>query len=473
MNGGSKVTRREIAAVLAVAAVYLAVNLFTAERSPTVSMDEVWFAEPAINCIEGRGFTTAAWDTQDRTEFWAGNAPLYSMVLSVWLRAAPFSPRGVRSLNYVLTLLAAVAVWIAVWRFALIQSPSRRALLVTAILCSYSISFSSRSGRYDCTAMLLFALVFLGAALRKPLLVALAAFFVIPAGFQLSVYSVVLAAAVLFFVGRESLRYVLWFFAGMAAGLASLIALYAANGVLGDFISTIGRHSVAGMAMASDASPFNRLAEKWRQLPQALLTDPFNLMLAAVLLGFARRERLARLAVTLAVGLPLIVQLLYTYRIYYGWMIVIPLLIATLMVPRRIAIVATLVILGGLPARWALTAVEWRARDYAPIQQLVETHVLPGEWVFTDWQAYYPVKRRAGVAFLPPYVRSFTPDEMNRVTILILGRESEKFRFAFPGVWRQVAAYRAPATARRGFGAQPYDLTVWRRGASTTESVQR
>ena len=465
-------TRREIGLALLIGAMYLAINIFTAERSPTVSMDEVWFVEPAINFVEGRGFTTNAWDTQDRFEFWAGNAPLYSMLLGGWLEVAPFSPRGVRALNYVITLLAALAVWVGVWRFGLVTRPSSRLLLIAAILCSYSISFSSRSGRYDCTAMLLFALVFLAASFRKPVLVALGALFIIPAGFQLSVYSFVLAALVLWFFRARALPYLIAFSGGLIAGLFALVALYAANGVLSDFIGTLTRHSVAGMATAAEASPFNRLADKWRQIPKALLTDPFNLLLAAVLL--VRKEKLARLAVVLALGLPVLIQLLYTYRIYYGWMIVIPLLVAALMIDTKLMRIAVIVvILGGLPLRWALTAIEWQSRDYRPVEQLVARNVQQGEWVFSDWQAYYPVKQRTADVFLPPYLRAFTPKEKERVSVLILGRESAKFRYSFPGEWRQVDAYKAPEGVRRTFGARPYELTVWRRAAPATGSAPR
>ena len=465
-------TRRELAIAALIGALYLAINVFTAERSPTVSMDEVWFVEPAINLVEGRGFTTNAWDTQDRFEFWAGNAPLYSLLLSGWLEVVPFSPRGVRALNYVITLLAAVAVWIGVWRFGLVTRESSRLLLFAAILSSYSISFSSRSGRYDCTAMLLFALVFLAASFRKPLLVALVAFFIIPAGFQLSVYSFVLAALVLFFCRARALPYLLAFSGGLLAGLFALLALYTANGVLSDFAGTLTRHSVAGMATAAEASPFNRLADKWRQLPKALLTDPFNLLLIAVLL--VRKEKPARLAVTLGIALPVVIQLLYTYRIYYGWMLVIPLLIAALTIDTRILRIAVVVvILGGLPLRWALTAVEWRSRDYQPVEQLVARNVREGEWVFSDWQAYYPVKQRTPDVFLPPYLRAFTTAEKDRVTLLILGRDSAKFRYSFPGQWQRVDAYKAPAGVKRKFGARPYELTVWRRAAPATGSAPR
>src|SRR3954452_4931833 len=49
----------------------------SADRSPTVAKDEPIFTEPALNLIHGRRFTVAGRNGQ-RDHFWTGNAPLYS-----------------------------------------------------------------------------------------------------------------------------------------------------------------------------------------------------------------------------------------------------------------------------------------------------------------------------------------------------------------------------------------------------------
>lgn len=446
-----------------IAALYLIANIATAERSPTVSMDEVWFAEPAVNLAEGRGFTTAAWDVQDRHEIWAGNAPLYSFLLSGWLRVVELTPTGVRSLNYLLALIAAASCVAAAARHQLLPHPGQQLLLFTALLCTHSISFSYRSGRYDTTAMLIFALAFLATTVQRRwlrfLLVAACGVFVLPAGFQLSVYTAVLGLLLVIFVGRQIVPTLVAFGAGMLAGLLLLYAVYAAHGVWDDFLSTLSRHSVVPVA-ESQSTGFNDMAAKWRQLPRALLVDKVNLLLIATLLVVGRRSRVAIFAVSLALVFPLIVQFLYTYRIYYGWMTVIPLLIALVATGRRVAYAAVvLAIVYGLPARLALTAIEWRERDYDPVRHFVERNVGPEDWAYVDFQAYYPAKRRAAEVFLPPYVSAFTPAEKERVSVLILGRESDKYRSAFPGTWRAVETLSRPTTT---FAAR-YDLVAYRR----------
>ena len=446
-----------------IAGLYLVLNLVTAERSPTVSMDEVWFAEPAVNLAEGRGFTTAAWDVQDRHQTWAGNAPLYSFILSGWLRFVELTPRGVRSLNYFLALLSAICVVIAAGRFGLVTRPHARLLLFAALLCTHSISFSYRAGRYDTTAMLVFAAAFLAASVkRQPIryaLLALCGLFVLPAGFQLSVYAAVLSALLLAFFGKQVIPCLAAFGVGILGGLLILYAVYSSHGVWDDFLSTLGRHSVVPVAEAQETG-FNQLAGKWVQLPRALLVDKVNLLLTIVLIVVARRNRLAMFAITLALAFPLIVQLLYTYRIYYGWMLVIPLLIALLISGHRIACAAVAVaIVAGLPLRMAITAKEWRARDYEPVRQLVSRNVRAQDWAYVDFQAYYPVKRAAAEVFLPPYLHAFTPPEKQRLSVLILGAESDKYRFSLPGNWRKVDSLSQSGTTF----AAPYELTVYRK----------
>lgn len=446
-----------------IAALYLVLNLVTAERSPTVSMDEVWFAEPAINLAEGRGFTTAAWDVQDRHQMWAGNAPLYSFLLSGWLRAVDLTPRGVRSLNYFLALFSAICIVIAASRFGLVTRPHARLLLFAALLCTHSISFSYRAGRYDTTAMLVFAAAFLAASVQRPAvrypLLAMCGLFVVPAGFQLIVYTAMSSALLLAFFGKRMIPYAAAFGIGILGGLLILYAVYSSHGVWDDFLSTLGRHSVVPVAQAQETG-FNELAGKWAQLPHALLVDKVNLLLTIVLIVVARRSRLALFAITLAMAFPLLVQLLYTYRIYYGWMLVIPLLITLLASGRRLAYAAVaMAIVIGLPLRLAITATQWRARDYEPVRQLVTRNVKANDWAYVDFQAYYPAKRAAAEVFLPPYLQAFTPGEKQRLTVLVLGAESDKYRFALPGNWRKVDGLTQGGTTF----AAPYQLAVYRK----------
>ncbi len=130
----------------------------------------------------------------------------------------------------------------------------------------------------------------------------------------------------------------------------------------------------------------------------------------------------------------------------------------------------------GLPSR------AWSGISGLPIPstRLVAENIRPTDWVYSEFEAYYPAKKTAEVLFLPPYaglipeMEGVTPPmsarERGRVGVLILkpSTEEKTLRY-FGGAWRLVARYTAdPGSsadrirARLG-GSKPYDLRVYRR----------
>lgn len=439
----------------------LAVNFATLTRSPTIAEDEVAFTEPALNLATGHGFTFPGWNDG---RFWTGNAPLYPLLLSGWLRIVPFTIAGVRALNVLLALAAFLIAIAAAMRHGLVQKP---ALLFTALLCAYSISFSYRGGRYDALCMLLFAFVLLATTFsdwRRYALLAVGAFFMPAAGLLLPACAAIGSFVLLVFYRHSVVRDLVVFWVAMLAGVAALLVLYAHYGVLADFFTLIGRHSVVHAANV-ELTSFNSLAHKWRRLPAALWTDKINLFLIVfgIVLGIRKRSRLLWCSLAIAIVLPLGIELLYTYRIYYGWMIAIPMLIAVASF-RESTLVLLLVIVTGLPARALLTAAEWGSRSYAPIEALAARNVRPADNVYADFSAYYAVRSRTPNLSLPlqrfpPYV--FHPPA--NATLLIIGGESAEDVKYFGGTWFEVDRYKAVPAFHRSFGAAPYDLHVYRR----------
>jgi hypothetical protein len=454
---------RNAAILVVIALASLAVNFATLTRSPTIAEDEVAFTEPALNLATGHGFSFPGWNDG---RLWTGNAPLYPLLLSGWLRIVPFSIAGVRSLNVLIALAAFLLVIAAAMRSGIVTEP---ALLFAALLCSYSISFSYRSGRYDALCMLLFAIALLGATFtgwRRYALLAVGAFFMPGAGLLLPACAAVASLILLIAYRRTVIRDLFVFWIAMLTGVAALLLLYAHNGILQDFLTLIGRHSVVHGANVETTS-FNSLAHKWRRLPFALWSDKVNLLLIVVVaaVGRRRRPRLVWTVVAIAVVLPLAVELLYMYRIYYGWMTAIPLLIvlASFRGSRCATIALVVVIAAGLPARILLTAVEWRSRNYAPVEALAARNIRPADSVYADFAAYYAVRSRTRNLWLPlqrfpPYV--FHPPA---ATLLIIGGESAEDVKYFAGEWVEVDRYTAVPAFRRSFGAAPYDLHVYRR----------
>ena len=145
---------------LVVASLFLAANLGTSARSPVIWQDEVMFADPAVNLHLGQGFTTSAW-FQSRDSMFAGNSPLYSLCLYPWIGALGFDVVVVRGLNYLLMLAVVATGLMSLKRLGLVTSPAPALAFALLVLCGDGVTYSYRSGRYDCLGMLLVSLLVL------------------------------------------------------------------------------------------------------------------------------------------------------------------------------------------------------------------------------------------------------------------------------------------------------------------------
>jgi len=95
----------------------------------------------------------------------------------------------------------------------------------------------------------------------------------------------------------------------------------------------------------------------------------------------------------------------------------------------------------GLPARLAVTCREWGLRDPGPVAQIVAEQVRPTDWVYSEYEAYYPAKKTAAVLFLPPYAGlipemkgqqpALSAAERERVDLLILKPSTEQETLQF------------------------------------------
>ncbi|MGO9596611.1 MAG: hypothetical protein ACLP7Q_01170 [Isosphaeraceae bacterium] len=470
---------------------FLAVNLGTASRSPLIWQDEVMFADPAANLYFGNGFTTTAW-FQSRGTLFAGNSPLYSLCLYPWISVFGFDVVAIRGLNYGLIVAVGVIALLALHRLGLVRAPIPRALFLLLILAGDGVTYSYRSGRYDCLGMLLVAalalvLSFPNGRARSVALLLLAA--LVPwAGLQLLAYMALGGLLLVLLRGRLALLDVLTIGAGCAAGLASLFVFFLGNGVWREFVKSVAILSGARQPLG------HRLVEA----VSAPLSEPSSILILAalvvVLISALRRDRV-QLRSTLVIGLlagvvvPCLLALLGKYPRYYAWMAFIPMAgcLAAEIESGRASPVRKFVIplvilacLAGLPARLAVTYREWSLRDPNPVDRFVAEQVRPTDWVYSEYEAYYPTKKTAAVVFLPPYagltpgMERVTPPlseaEKNRLDVLILKpatRDETLRRFA--GRWTMVGHYAAAGDARSsiaatlGRGSKPYELLVYRR----------
>ena len=317
------ITRWEAALLMALCLAFLAVNLTTATRYPTPWVDEVQFTDPAAHLALGRGFTSTVWIAQTSTEFWAGNAPLYSVLLSGWIRLFGLSPLAVRSFNYFLTVSLAILLWLWMVRGTVVRSPAWRLVVVALVFCGHGLMFSFRMGRYDVLGMLMAVLAALawpsslwplfGAAVLMPL-----------AGLQLIPGSLVFLFVLLLFQRRRAFRPAIVVISGVLCGVAILYVLYRANGVWEGFRASTRAVGVIG----------HSLPAKLAGLPHIYVADKscFLLAAAAILLACVVGNKRALsgplgFGLTLMVVLPAALQVAGKFPTYYNWMVYLPLAI--------------------------------------------------------------------------------------------------------------------------------------------------
>ncbi len=408
--------------------IFLLLNLVTATRYPSVWVDEVQFSDPAVRLAGGEGFTSTAWFAQPSHAFFAGNVPLYSLVLSGWVRAFGVSALAVRSLNYFLTaLLCALLCGFAAARGWIRRD--RATLLALLLMAGHSIMFSFRMGRYDVLAMCLFALgAWAWADTNRTR--SMAALFAIAtflpwAGLQTLPAAAVYCALLCLWLGREAFLRSLAAGTGILAGAAALFAFYSSHGVWSAF-----RASTSGIGLIGQS-----VTQKLAHLPAAYLGDKSALCLiaAACLLSWRGRTKLLSFALTCALLLPAALHLAGKFPVYYGWMTYLPLAVAVASrlqseprgnVRRAAMALACLAIAVGLPGRMVAVAAQWRDRDPRAIEQWVATSgIASGQPVVADFKTYYALRRQGAAIYLPTYLDAMSATERASVHTLLLRRE--------------------------------------------------
>jgi hypothetical protein len=455
----------------------LLVNLFTASRSPTVWSDEVMFTEPAANVVLGKGLTSTAWPRLTPETTWAGNAPLHTWLLVPWIKVFGLTPTVVRAVGFMYVGLAAFLLWWAVRTSRLVTLPLLRVGLVVVILFDTAVSFSYRSGRYDALGMLLAAMVAATVAARPSLRFAFSCLvpigILVPfTGLQLVPYAIVVSLVSFAVFGPRTLRLSIPLGLGVAMGGVLLYATLLKLGNWDAFVLSVRGFRGTDQAISSYVT---RLLDSFR----ALGTDPLLLLVIVVLLlgvlsvqlRNANWRRFDVMALILVIAVPTIVGFSGRFPNYYLWMISIPGIIAAFQVCERFrrgdarlrrlswAVGALLVIgaMSGLPARLAVTMIEWSRRDYEPVEALVSRAVKGDDVIFADWQAFYALARVGATVYYPAY--RMNPHEKAALTKLIVAPEDfQRIIITLGGNWHEVGALHS---APYGLGAKLYNLRIY------------
>jgi hypothetical protein len=496
----------EGAVVLLILLAFIAVNFAASLALQPVWLDEITVADPAVNLYFGKGFTSTGWQYQTKEEFWASNAPLHQILLYHWIMIFGFNPTSVRSISFVLMAITIALIWFAVYQLKLISSIQGRLALVALLICGAGTTFNYVGGRYDCIGITLFAAAFLSYAI--PLLWVRTLTFLcigilIPiAGVNLIPYGLILGALLLLFLRGKFIREAVSIGTGTGIGILFLYVLYATNGVAKVILTSAGGHGLSN-ALGSYGGEIGKadfatkikfvithlpqiLGIRLMNLPGWFLMDPSFVALLLLLIGFAvyqyRIKKLKFRSVTsfgliIAIVVPIALGILRDYPFYYSWLAYIPLAICTMAaidelwthnrnaIGRLIAIaVVVFACIPGLPAKLVASTRDgsWN-RNYAEVEQFVEANVQKTDKVYSDFEAYYPAKRKAEYVLLPTYKDVMSDKEKQELSMLIVKPESYAAISNFVGgKWVKSANLLAP---------EPYSLEIYRRDAAKSSSA--
>lgn len=480
---------------VASAALYLVLNLATATRQPIVFVDEVMYSDPAVNLVLHGQWRSGAWFAPP-TQFWAGNAPLYPLLLAAWMRGVGVGLWQARSLNY-LFMAATVALFVtACRRGGWCRDDRSTALLAIATTTVDAFHVSYRYGRSDILSAMFAAAWFwcvtgwsahhkvqLSSAARRRSL--LGAYVSAGAMFAAS-YATAIAAGFFVLVILAADRS-LWprFRAPLVAGAVGvvsagtlLLATFATKGALGGWAHSMFTHSGASLS-----------GFRLREFVDGYASPGLwaTLIATGLVAWRLRDEPGARLrkALWMACACMPFVPLLLRGTVPspgYLWQSFVPL--AWLLFAdawphlserhkRALVALVVFVALTGTPLRIANAVRTWNARDYGPVERFTTAVASrEPEDVLLDHGAYFAIAAHARVIFTSTVLPSLDARQRARVGLILARPENvQTYAGELGGCWRPVATLGAAAHAAvdasvPAYASPRYELVALRRSSA-------
>jgi hypothetical protein len=133
------------------------------------------------------------------------------------------------------------------------------------------------------------------------------------------------------------------------------------------------------------------------------------------------------------IAVPLGMLLAYAFPIYYWWMRYLPSCLAIVFILKNteqlrcplfrgalIAVVLLITSIFGLPGRIVLATVNAPARDYGKVETFVRQSIKPGDVVFADFQAYYPLEQLKVRTYYSWYFYRMSPKEAASINCMVI-----------------------------------------------------
>jgi hypothetical protein len=478
--------KRCFAIALAVSTAALIFNLATARLFPSVWMDEVMFAEPAANLAQGKGLVSTAWAFSDGQKIWAGNSPLYSILMGGWFRAVGFSELAARAFCMICWYFGSVMLILMLFKAGVLRSWFGAVAINIFLWGDYAFSFIYRSGRYDvlgyllvCACVLLLVPNKNGRASTLALGVCC---LLIPWSHTLLGAFVALGAGCAFAAGIISKKNIISILVCLVLGATTFILYLQKFGLTDQFVAST-QFLRAIYVNPTENMP---LGEKAMSAFWSLFTADKIFFLYIILVGYYIWQEYKAKTITqklcsfFGAGLAwagiatLILSFGYRQTIYNCWISVLPVVILSVYSLERIAfvsrytalaILAILVLPIGAFGRCAIYPLLDEPPPEERLGKIISSLDGNGD-VLVDWQLFYYVQRNKGTMYYSWALHVLSPQDKDKIRLALIRPEHQDLLQQIGGEWellnvlesrprypkapwaRLIARYQAPMTTQ-------------------------
>lgn len=447
-------------------------NIFTITWFPEVWIDEVLFADPVINFVQGQGFSSTVWYTQNSHEFWASYPPLYQWLLIPWLKIFGVSMTSVRAIGVFYMALSSVVLWNTFSKTGLANKYSLKILFIATLWLGHGLSVIYREGRSDALTIFIAALVayvfISNSKSGKGQAVGVGILSALP-GIQLPPFIIIVLLFYAIVSGRkkDTLQFAIWYSMGVFAGLAGLFLFLYSQGVLYVFLTqtfasgAMITGELAQVIIYSDEASRARLSKllaAYAGFYKLYLRDTSTVLLSLSLLlttvydyvkNTSSKTALQWLILYLIV--PVCMLVLGKYPSYYTWMGYIILLagivFTALQGDKWIKFASIVIMIAACITGLPTDIIKTGRQGYINQQRVaifVNENIAASDIVYGEHLVYYPCKKQARQFFATSYAggRTFPQmpvDERHSITaLLVYPQHLEAAYKKIGGNWEQV-----------------------------------
>lgn len=427
------IEKHEKELILGIGLFFMLFYLLTASRFPVPWLDEVCYADPAIRYVQGHGWTSVAWYSQNSDEFWVSNVPLYPMLLVPWLWVFGTSMEAVRSFAYTLLPISLWFLWKTLRHMHPTWQGRWRILCILMIATADGVVFSHRLTRSDSLCMLLAAVLLFyatKASLKQNAWKCVICAALIPwAGLQLLPPLATICATILLLRPKENFPKVAWIGTGVMLGLLTFAAwLWFVDGIQ-DFLAAISPHC----GTAKQTSIPQHVIQAMTKGIQVDRASKILILAWILMVAYHAWSRSLSWKTPYLIGMPLALACGISIGLagknmmpYYGYITIIPLAWAVCGFAAtgtsRLTVLLTssaflLTAISGFVMSAGMSILAWKERDPVAYREFLLKHLTSKDAIYSNSAAYYVLCNDKKRFYSGSYMEQHTelPKEVNVV----------------------------------------------------------